>query len=739
MDKIKFKKFFRKYLRIILNIIFFILTILTISTPQGRFGRGLKEGSISPYDLYSPLDTVVKTEIDEERTKREKQKAREGVRDIYDYDRIKLEERITFLQNIFSQLIAFKNSSQGEETQKAEIARRFSLSLSVVKTLLQIEDLSRAEKEFQELFSQFLNQPILPSSLREELLKLNKTKILIRDIEKNTITEAETLSLPVPEEITRKMEEYLNNRKSPLMMNREIRSLLEMIVEPNLFYNQEITFRFKTEAEERVRPFYKEVDIKKNELILAKGQRITLREMRIIEQINREMGKLNVVYTALSAGILLIFLFTLAGFYIHHYEPEVYRHLNELIFVEFLFLISLLVTRWGYFSGLNPFLLPLPATAMLFSLLLGGRIAIKIYIFLTLVTAFILEFNFKYILVFLIAGTMGALLVERTRRRSQILTSGVGVGVGEFISIFAIGLGEQLNLLDLVKEASWGFSNGIISAFITLGSLSFFEYLFQLTSNITLLELSDTNHPLLKELILKAPGTYHHSLIVGNLAETACAAIGANSLLARVGAYYHDIGKIEKSEYFSENQPPSRSKHIRLTPELSSLVIINHIKKGVEKAKKHRLNRKITEIIAQHHGTSKVYYFYQQALLREKEEKEIDTTRFHYPGPLPQTKEAGVVLLADSVEAASRAIIEPNPVSIRNLVKKIINDKFVDGQLNECNLTLQDLNKISECFIKILLGIFHTRIKYPEMERDENRGNQAHKKENTLLASGDKE
>ncbi|MCM8798375.1 MAG: HDIG domain-containing protein [Candidatus Omnitrophica bacterium] len=736
MVKIKFQKFFASYFRLLLNTTFFILTLLILYTPRSRFAKGFKEGNISPADLYSPIDILVKTEIDEERIRREKEKAREGVREVYDYDLGRMKGKIASLQNLFREITALQGSSLDMETKIPELARQFSLPLSLVKSISLIEDLGTQAAELQELFSRFLNQPIISSATREELLKLNRTKILIRDIEKNTISEAEVALIPSLDEIVQKMDGYLNEKKSPL---RGLKEEIKIIVEPNLSYNHEITSRFRSEAEERVRPFYKERDIKKNELILSKGQRITAREMEIIEQINRELGSLNLFYNAISAGILIFLLFILAGFYLRNYEPQVYFHLNELIFLQFLCIIIFLIIRWGHSSGFNPFFFPLPAVAMLVSLLLNGRIAIETNVLLSIATAFILEFNFKYLLLFLIGGSLGALLVEKARRRAQVLSSGVGVGLGQFVSILVLGLGEQFNFPDLVKEAGGGFLAGMVSAFIALGSLPFFEYLFRLISNITLLELSDTNHPLLKELILKAPGTYHHSLIVGNLAESACEAIGANSLLARVGAYYHDIGKLENSEYFSENQPHPRSKHTKLTPELSSLIIINHIKEGVERAKKYRLNRQVVEIIKQHHGTSRVYYFYHQALLRKGEDKEVDETLFHYPGPLPQTNEAAVVLLADAVEAASHTLTEPNPASIRNLVKKIINDKFLEGQLNECNLTLRDLEKISECFIKILLGIFHTRMKYPEVVQSENRDNQMHKKENTLLTRGDRD
>ena len=256
--------------------------------------------------------------------------------------------------------------------------------------------------------------------------------------------------------------------------------------------------------------------------------------------------------------------------------------------------------------------------------------------------------------------------------------------------------------------------NSIVSSVIAIGILPIFEYLFKTVTNISLLELTDFGQPLLQRLVMEAPGTYHHSLVVGNLSEAACTAVGANALLARVGAYYHDIGKLEKPEYFSENQDIKNSKHDTLSPTMSKLVIINHVNGGLELAKKYRLNPRLMDFIQRHHGTSLVYYFYRRALETLEEDHEVREEGFRYPGPKPNTKETAIMLLADSVEAATRALKESSPTNIEDVVHKIINNKFIDRQLDECDLTLKDLEKISAVFIRILSGIYHTRITYPE-------------------------
>jgi len=314
-----------------------------------------------------------------------------------------------------------------------------------------------------------------------------------------------------------------------------------------------------------------------------------------------------------------------------------------------------------------------------------------------------------------LGGSLGILLNTNTRKRNQLLNAGILIGILNFFVITLLGLYEGQHIQAVLKDALWGFGGGVFSSFFVMGLLHIFEIGFNITTNITLLELSDLNNPLLKELILKAPGTYHHSLIVGNLAEAACDSIFANSLLARVGAYYHDIGKIEKPEYFSENEHDAKSRHTQLAPTMSALVIIKHVRDGLELAKKHKLPASLMNFIQQHHGTGLIYFFYQRALEKVKDESYLKEEDFRYPGPKPQTKEAAVILLADSVEASSRSLSDPTPAKIEALTQKIINNKFIDGQLDECELSLKDLNKISVSFTRILTGMFHSRIEYPEV------------------------
>jgi putative nucleotidyltransferase with HDIG domain len=397
-------------------------------------------------------------------------------------------------------------------------------------------------------------------------------------------------------------------------------------------------------------------------------------------------------------------------------------------------MITLTASYFLIRKGLPIYYIPFSTASMLSTLLFGSlEVSLLISLSCAIAVAPLSAYPMQVIIFFLISSIISSILVHDARKRNTIIRAGLITGTAQimtlvFIEHFWIGLPSRYLTLLL---------NGIISSIIVLGVLPVFEYLFNTATNISLLELADFHHPLLQRMSQEAPGTYHHSLIVGNLSETACRAVGANALLARIGAYYHDIGKLQKPEYFSENQDKEESKHSKLAPSMSKLVIMNHVKEGSDLAKKYGLNPALVDFIEQHHGNSLVYYFYRKALENLEEDQEVKEEGFRYPGPKPNSKETAIVLLADSVEAAARALKEPNASKIEELVHKVINNKFIDGQLDECELTLKDLEKISAVFIKLLCGIYHNRTSYPESASSEDNHKKS-SKEDTHLSGKDK-
>ncbi|MCX5706443.1 MAG: HDIG domain-containing protein [Candidatus Omnitrophica bacterium] len=407
-----------------------------------------------------------------------------------------------------------------------------------------------------------------------------------------------------------------------------------------------------------------------------------------------------------------------------------YKILHLILFFLIVFSISLFVIK----NRMPVYFLPFSIIPMLTVLLFGSlEISLILTLAISVSVASIFSYPLQILLLFLVSGIFSSIFIWGARKRVTIIHAGVITGIIQAIIMMTTNFywsGLVLN--------SFGFIfNGLASSIIVLGVLPIFEYLFSRVTNISLLELADFHHPLLQRLVQEAPGTYHHSLIVGNLSETACRAVCANSLLARIGAYYHDIGKLHQPEYFSENQSMVISKHDTLAPTMSKLVIMNHVKEGVELAKKYKLSQPLIDFIQQHHGNSLVFYFYRRALESLEEDQDVKEEGFRYPGPKPASKETAIVLLADSVEAAARALKEPTPSKIEELVHKVINNKFIDGQLDECELTLKDLEKISAVFIRLLCGIYHSRASYPEGIRSENNHKKS-AKEDSRLSEKDK-
>lgn len=423
--------------------------------------------------------------------------------------------------------------------------------------------------------------------------------------------------------------------------------------------------------------------------------------------------------------LIAVFLLFICAAYLRILSLKFGEKKYNYLSLGFLFLFGVgMIELVKESSQLSPYLIPVAAVTMLVTLLYRDlELSLIFSILLSVFAGVIFNGDLYLTIILMIGSIIGSLFVWQARRRSIIITAGFFVGIVQVFCVILYFTYFGIQASSLLKFFGIPFLNGFISSFLVAGLLPVFEFLFKVVTNISLLELADFNHPLLKRLVLEAPGTYHHSLMVGNLAEMAAEEVGANSLLARVGSYYHDIGKLEKPEYFSENQDKCLSKHENLSASMSKLVIMDHVKSGIELAKKNRLNDTIIDFITQHHGTSLVYYFYRRALEATEIKEDVKEEVFRYPGPKPQTKETAIVLLADSVEAACRALDEATAERISDIVRRIINNKFIDGQLDSCDLTLRDLEKIATIFIHILGAFYHSRVDYPGQNKNKGENN----------------
>lgn len=407
------------------------------------------------------------------------------------------------------------------------------------------------------------------------------------------------------------------------------------------------------------------------------------------------------------------------------YKPQYLENVNMLVLLAMMLVLVLGSARlWMYaFEGMSRgldfeaggasvFGLPIPAGAMLITLLFDFHTALIFSVVVSLLGGLWLQDPAMSIYAF-VGSIMAAFSVIRCRKRTDILKGGLYVFGANALSVVTILLfgGELLTIKAPFSLLAAGVSAISVVAMVSI-LLPLMEYIFKATTDISLLELLDLEHPLMKSLMISAPGTYHHSIVVGNLVEGAAEAVSVNPLLARACAYYHDIGKVKMPEYFIENQSTGRSKHEDITPHMSSIILMSHVKEGLELARQNKLPKSVTDIIEQHHGTSLITYFYEKA--KEHEEPgTLSEEEYRYPGPKPQSRVAALLMVADAVDAASRVLNEPNPAKISALVDKIINHIFLEGQLDECELTLKDIQEIKTRFKFILTGILHRRVDYP--------------------------
>jgi putative nucleotidyltransferase with HDIG domain len=365
-------------------------------------------------------------------------------------------------------------------------------------------------------------------------------------------------------------------------------------------------------------------------------------------------------------------------------------------------------------------LILVPAASMLLTIIFDSRVGFYGTVVIAFLVAGVRGNDYSVALSSLVAGALSVYSVRDMKNRTQIFRSLGFIALGYALVIVALALERFESAGVVIEQLTFASVNAIISPVLTYGLLIFFERVFKVTTDLTLIELSHFNHPLLRLLAERAPGTYHHSLTIASLAEAGAVAVGANEILTRVGAYFHDVGKIEKPTYFVENQKTSRSRHDKLAPRMSSLIISAHVKDGIALAQEYHLPEEVIDFIPEHHGTTLIGYFYSKALRLAQssdDETKIDEIKdqdYQYPGPKPQTKETGILMLADAIEATTRTLEDPSPQKLEVAIDEVIKMRFAEGQLDECPLTLKDLTKIKAAFLNALVGIYHSRVKYPD-------------------------
>jgi len=492
------------------------------------------------------------------------------------------------------------------------------------------------------------------------------------------------------------------------------RWLVERALRPSLVVDEAQTRRAREAARAGVEPV--RVRVLKDEVVVRRGEVVTPEQMRKLQALGLASSPWQwekVAGTALLVGVLVAVL----GAYLARFQPEVWQSPKLLGLLGLLIWLGAAGTR--VVVTLHPLLLPTASVAMLLSVLLNPRVAVFAAGVLAVLAGSLGSEDLRLAVVAYTGALVAVFSVRRIQRRTDLAYAGLVVGFANAAASLASDLLAGTPLREAAFNAGVGVAGGVLCGVLATGALPYLEDLFGLVTPIKLLELSNPNHPLLRRLQLEAPGTYHHTLMVANLAEAAAEAVGADPLLARVGTYYHDVGKLRRPGFFVENQVGGQNPHDRMAPTLSALAVAAHVRDGLELARQYKLPQVVADFIPQHHGTCLMAYFYHRAV--EQQQGPVDPESFRYEGPKPRSREAAIVMLADGVEAAARSIQNPTPERIREVVRRIVHERLEDGQLDECDLTFRDLERISQVFTRLLVSMFHPRLEYPEVSLEAHR------------------
>lgn len=646
----------------------------------------LEVGDVSPQDVRAPSRITYLSEITSEA---ERQRAEAAIEEVYyPADASIAREQINHARQIFNYVDAVRHDAYATIERKMEL----------ISAISGIELSSEALR-----YTATLDEEVWDQVVSESLYVLDQ--VLRQEIRSDQVSEAKNqlrtyISLALSEEQATLVEAWTRN-----------------LIVPNSFPNLQATEEARAGAREAVEDVY--ITIEEGEIILREGEVTSPLALEALTKLGLRQPKIewrDVVARILFTSLLVVAL----ALYLVYLHPTFWQKWQDMLLLGLLAGLSILVAKLMIPGHVVlGYLFPLAATSMLLTALVDAEIAIVATAVLSLMVGFVAGGSLEFALYAFLGGVISSLRLWRIERLNAFLWAGLYGALSNLSVILVFRILEQdHDILGVLQIGGASIANAVLAMSLTLGGFFLFGNLLNITTSLQLLELGRPTHPLLRELLLKAPGTYHHSLMVGNLAEQAAQAVGANPLLARVGAYYHDIGKMQRPYFFAENQTDGINPHERLDPETSAQIITSHIKDGLQLAKKYGLPREISGFIPQHHGAALASYFYSKARQQSDDQEKISEERFRYPGPRPRSREAGILMLADEVEAASRANNPGSVAEIEELVEDLIRSRMADGELDDSDLTLRDLQKIKDTFVSTLQGIYHPRIKYPEENQE---------------------
>jgi putative nucleotidyltransferase with HDIG domain len=719
----------RRILVAAVGIVGFVIVLeLVFPGAMPRVGIELQAGQIAREEITAPFDfDVLKSQ---ETLTEERENAASRVIPVFEFD----SEAHTESRKRFGDFVTrVYGIREGEESrrQKLDLLSQLGVALSdsTREILLDAEASAKVEERAREILFSVHERGILRTRGAPELSP-EATVMLIRDGEEAMVRLGQFVPrAEVDELVRREAARSFDDRGSA----RAAAEITLPFVSTNVTYDSAETERRRTEARDAISEFTGR-DFKKDEVIVERGERITPEHITILhsmalkrnELLNLEPGPrrfLPPLGRALEAALLLgAFLL-----YISLRRTQLlFDPRCQLLLLLLVAIVMVAAASVAAAGEAAQFLVPIAVLAMLAAMLFSFEFAIVACLFTVILAAIYTGLGTSFVMISVVAGVVAAHSVRRVRHREDFYWSAIRVVAAYAAAILVADMARAELSLATLTRCGWGGLNAIVSMGIVVVALPLFERGFHVTTDITLLELADMNKPLLRKMAMTAPGSYHHSIVVGNLAEAAAEAIGANGLLARVGSYYHDIGKLVTPGYFVENQQglePAESKHTGVRPKVSSLVIKSHIKDGVELARKEGLPEPIIDIIREHHGTSVMEYFYNKALEEAEDADEVTQEDYSYPGPRPRSRESAIISLADAIEARIRSIGEAlTPKRVEAEVAELVEKRWRDHQLDDSELTLSDLRRIREAFSRVLIGMYHQRIKYPDQVEDDEGG-----------------
>lgn len=679
-----------KVRRLLYAGLFFVLLTAILVSQLAPQRLDVKVGDVAPRTVEAPRPIVNRVA-----TEAKKEAAANAISILTKVDPTFLSDAEQFIAYAFDEIQSVKKLPNQDDAARAEtLAQRLQLGASVTAetylALLEADEESLAGAE-------------------EEALKL------VRKALSGSIRESDVPH--VQESIELEQDGFTLTIQDP-QLKSFVKALAKSRIEPNVVEDTELTEQLRQEARDKEEP----VIWQKGQTIITKGQPVTEEQYEMLKDVGLVGGPAD-IRSLLGAAVLSAVVVGLMALYLYRYRRDLLEQDSKIVLLGLVGILTLLLSLLmnAFRSSLGEgvaYLMPVAVNAMLVTILLDAKAALLQSALLSALVGLVSSGEqLNYALVALVGSTIGAYSVSRIDNRTDIYKAGLQISGANALTIVALYLIGAYSFLDLSvwRDVGLGVLNGLVVSIVVTGALPVFETLFGVVTPLKLLELSNPNHPLLKRLLVEAPGSYHHTIVVANLCEAAAEAVGADPVLARVGAYYHDIGKVKRPYFFVENQFGGENPHDKLPPNLSAMIITSHVRDGYEMAKEARLPKEVADFIPEHHGTTLVSYFYHMASKDGRAEQVLEED-FRYEGPKPRRKETAICMLADSCEASVRAIRQRGPLTVDQIeaqVRRIIEDRLQQGQLDNCDLTLRDLDVIARTFVRVLSGIHHARIEYP--------------------------